>query len=195
MHYPLETVLQQYTPWNEQEEKDLLLLLYHLQHTPDVFTRANPICHFTASAWVVTPDRKAVLMAYHNIYNSWAWLGGHADGETDLSVTAEREAREESGLTDIHPVSKKPLSVEILTVDGHEKKGVYISSHLHLNVTYLFEANPEAPVQVQPEENSGVAWIPVNEINRKSSEPWFCRRIYSKLCDKVSALYPQEVGK
>lgn len=188
----LRKQLKEYMPWNEQEAADLPLILYHLEHTPDVFSRKSEVCHFTASAWVVTPDRDAVLMAYHNIYNSWAWLGGHADGETDLSLTACREAKEESGIEVLRPVTDDILSVEILTVNGHEKKGIYVPSHLHLNVTYLFEADPSGAICCQPEENSGVAWIPVEEIGRKSSEPWFCERIYSKLCDKTAALYPPE---
>lgn len=52
----------------------------------------------TASAWVVNKDRSKVLMIYHNIYNSWSWLGGHADGETDLLAVAIREVREEAGI-------------------------------------------------------------------------------------------------
>ena len=35
-------------------------------------------------------------MVYHNIYNSWSWLGGHADGETDLLAVALREVKEEA---------------------------------------------------------------------------------------------------
>ena len=68
----------------------------------DLFTRENELAHFTASAWVVTPDRKKALMAYHNLYNSWAWLGGHADGERNLLSVAVREVCEESGLTPAH---------------------------------------------------------------------------------------------
>ena len=191
----LQEQLRTYTPWNAQEQKDLPLLLHHLEHTPDVFLRSSETAHFTASAWVVSPDRTKVLMAYHNLYDSWAWLGGHADGETDLRSTAIREAREESGLGEVRLLSPEPLSVEILTVNGHEKKGSYVPSHLHLNVTYLLEADPDAPLQCQPEENSGVSWIPVEEIASRSSEPWFCKRIYSKLCEKVKALYPPMVSQ
>lgn len=182
--------LKDYTPWNAQESRDLPLIIQHLENTPDVFTRQNETAHFTASAWVVSPDRTKVLMAYHNLYHSWAWLGGHADGETDLSRTAIREAMEESGLQHVRLLSEDALSVEILTVNGHEKKGSYVPSHLHLNVTYLLEADPAEPIRIQPEENSGVDWIPVEEIARRSSEPWFCERIYSKLCDKVRTQFP-----
>ena len=38
-------------------------------------------------------------MVYHNIYHSWSWLGGHADGETDLLSVAIREVKEEAGVS------------------------------------------------------------------------------------------------
>ena len=53
------------------------------------------------SAWIVNLDRTKVLMAYHNIYQSWAWLGGHADGNPDVRQVIRKEIEEESGLTDI----------------------------------------------------------------------------------------------
>ena len=154
----------------------------------DLFTRDNRAAHFTASAWVVSPDRKYVLMAYHNLYNSWAWLGGHADGEQDLLKVAMKEATEETGVRNVRIVTPDILSVEILTVDGHEKKGSYVSSHLHLNVTYLLEADMEESLEVKPDENSAVGWIHVDEINRKSTETWFKERIYSKLIQKVNTM-------
>lgn len=76
----------------------------------------------TASAWVVNRERTRVLMVYHNIYNSWSWLGGHADGETDLLSVAIREVKEEAGISNVHPVSEEIFSMESLTVDGHVKK-------------------------------------------------------------------------
>ena len=112
-----------YRPWNEQEERDREELLRRLDSHEDLYTRANTAAHFTASAWVVSPDRKQVLMAYHRLYDSWAWLGGHADGDRDLLAVALREVREESGLTEVRPVSEDLYSLEILTVDGHEKHG------------------------------------------------------------------------
>ena len=174
-----------FVPQNEQEETDRLALLAWLDSGIDIYTRRCNAAHLTASAWVVSPDRKQVLMVYHNLYNSWAWLGGHADGMEDLQAVAEKEVREESGLTELKPLGDGIFSLEILTVDGHEKRGKYVSSHLHLNVTYLFEADPSAPVFIKPDENSGVAWFAVEEVLQKSTEPWFCQRIYSKLMEKV----------
>ena len=62
-------------------------------------------------------------MIYHNIYRSWAWTGGHADGERDLLAVALREAREESGLETLRVLKDGIFSLETLTVDGHIKRG------------------------------------------------------------------------
>ena len=97
--------LKKYQPYNEQEEKDVKEIIRRLESGEELFLRDNASAHFTASAWVVSPDRKKVLMAYHNIYDSWAWLGGHADGEHDLLKVAIKEVKEESGL-DVKPISQ-----------------------------------------------------------------------------------------
>lgn len=179
--------LNRFRPCNEQEETDKKQILSLLSSGQDLYTRDNPVAHLTASSWVVSPDRKQVLLVYHNLYRSWAWMGGHADGDRDLCRVALRETREESGLQDLTLVSPDIFSLESLTVDGHEKRGNYISSHLHLNVTYLLEADPSQPIRVKPDENSGVAWFPVEEVAGKVSEPWMMQRIYSKLMKKVTA--------
>lgn len=178
--------LSSYRPWNQQEAQDRQELLRRLQSGEELYSRNNASAHLTASAWVVSPDRKLVLMAYHNLYDSWAWLGGHADGDHDLLGVALREVREESGLTDVRPVSDRIYSLEILSVDGHEKRGEYVSSHLHLNVTYLLEADPTATVRCKPDENSRVGWFSLEDAVSASSEPWFRERIYSKLNAKLA---------
>lgn len=186
------TKLMDYHPWNEQETRDLAEMLRRLRSGEELYSRGNASAHLTASAWVVSPDRKRVLMAYHNLYDSWAWLGGHADGERDLLGVALREVREESGLSEVRPVSEHIYSLEILTVDGHEKHGHYVSSHLHLNVTYLLEADPAAPVRCKPDENSRVGWFTPEDAVAASAEPWFQQRIYSKLNAKLAGFPPAQ---
>lgn len=180
--------LRNYTPFNEQEATDKPELLRALEEEPNVFSRENRSCHFTGSGWVVSPDRKKVLMVYHNIYDSWSWMGGHADGEKNLCALARREIMEESGICDLKLLSPDIFSLEVLTVDGHEKKGKYVSSHLHLNVTYLFEGDPSLPLKHKPDENSGVRWIDVEKLPEAVSEIWFMERIYSKLVKKTTKM-------
>ena len=177
--------IRAYAPCCEQEERDKALILDFIDRNDDAFLRSNPIAHMTASAWIVNRERTKVVMVYHRIYDSWSWAGGHADGETDLLAVALRECREETGLTRLRPVSEEIFSLEALTVDGHEKRGRYVSSHLHLNVTYLIEAEEEEPLQICEEENSGVRWFTLEEALAASTEPWFVQRIYKKLNDKL----------
>ena len=181
----LKKQIEEYQPFNEQEEKDKEEILRQICASKSILTRENKNAHFTVSAWIVNKDRRKVLMAYHNIYQSWAWLGGHADGNADLKHVILKEIEEESGLTEVRFVSEDIFSLEILTVAGHEKKGEYVSSHLHLNVTYLLEADMETPIRIKEDENSQIGWISVDEISKKSTEKWFVDRIYSKLCEKV----------
>lgn len=185
--------IERYIPFNEQEERDRVLILRALREEKNVFSRENEAMHMTASAWVTNETQDRVLMAYHNLYDSWSWLGGHADGECDLLSVALREVCEESGITRVRPASEEIFSLEILTVDGHEKRGRYVSSHLHLNVTYLLIADEEDALHIKPDENSGVKWFTPKGAVEASSEPWFRTRIYTKLNEKL--LRFQEQGK
>ena len=177
--------IEHYTPFNEQEETDKQLILNWIRNNTNAFSRENTVAHMTASAWVVNQDKSKILMVYHNIYNSWSWLGGHADGETDLLAVALREVKEEAGISHVCPVSEEIFSLESLTVDGHVKMGKYVSSHLPLNVTYLLEADFEEAVSIKADENSGVAWFSPEEALKKSTEPWFVEHVYSKLIEKM----------
>ena len=188
MKEKLRKQILKYIPVNEQEETDKKTILAFLDGDQDISTRENPVAHLTASAWVVSPDRKNVLMAYHRLYDSWAWLGGHADGSFCLADVAEKEAKEESGIENLRLISDSPVSLEVLTVDGHEKKGKYVPCHLHLNLTYLFEAEQDQMLHIKADENSGVAWISMDCLAEKCSEPWFVERIYSKLVKKAKSM-------
>ena len=177
--------IENYQPFNEQEERDKDLILEWIRNNENAFSRENKVAHITASAWVVNKDKSKVLMVYHNIYNSWSWLGGHADGEMDLLSVAIREVKEEAGISNVRPITEEIFSLESLTVDGHVKKGSYVSSHLHLNITYLLEADSDEQVSVKADENSGVAWFSPEEALEKSTEPWFVEHVYAKLIEKI----------
>ena len=185
MEYTLTEQIRSYQPMNEQEERDKELILHCLETEKNIFTRQNRLAHMTASAWIVDPERTKVLMAYHNIYHSWSWLGGHADGETDLLKVALKEAREESGIYHVKPVSEQIYSLEVLTVDGHVKRGEYVSSHLHLNVTYLLQAEETDVLHIKEDENSNVGWFSLEDAVAASTEPWFQEHIYRKLNEKL----------
>lgn len=178
-----------FAPANEQEEVDKTFILQRLECDEQAFSRAS-FAHVTVSAWTVDPTFEQVLLIYHNLYDSWGWVGGHADGDHDLRAVALRELAEETGVDEarISPAGAGDiLSLEVLTVDGHEKRGKYVGSHLHMNITYLIVADPTQDIRVKVDENSGVKWAPLDEILSLSSEPWMCSRVYRKLIDKTRA--------
>jgi len=177
--------LKAYKTYNEQEETDMRVMLLFLETQTDCLSRNNRTAHFTASSWVVNTDQSKVLMIYHNLYNSWSWTGGHADGQEDLCAVAIREVKEETGVTHIKLLKDGIFSVETLVVEGHEKNGLYVPSHLHLNVTFLLQADETQSLSIKPDENSGVAWFTTEGAVAASSEPWMRERIYTKLNEKL----------
>lgn len=177
-----------YHPYNEQEEKDKKLILDFLNKNEDAFLRSNRIGHMTASCFIVNETMDKALFCYHKIYQSWSWLGGHADGGIDLLHVALKEAKEEAGISSVRPYSEEILSLESLCVDGHKKNGEYVSSHLHFNVTYLLVADEKEKLIINEKENSSLAWFDLDEILVRSSEPWFVKNIYPKLIEKVKKI-------
>lgn len=177
-------LIKKYKPCNEQEEKDKELMLKYINTFDDVLTRNNEMCHFTASNWIVNKERTKVLMVYHNIYKSWAWTGGHADGDSDLIHVALKEANEETGLTNLKIISDGIFSIEILTVTSHIKRGKFVASHLHLDCCFLVEADENEKLRIKDDENSGVKWVDINEAVELTNEAQM-KPIYTKLNEKV----------
>ena len=182
----LKQQLINYQCFNMQEENDRKQILYYLDHDINILTRDNEQAHLTVSAWILNSEHNKVLMAYHNLYHSWAWLGGHADRNDDLIAVAYKEIKEESGIKKVRLLDDNIFSLEVLCVDGHMKKGKYVSSHLHLNITYLFEADDKQDIRIKEDENSAIGWIAIDDIRNKVTEQWFMDNIYQKLIDKIT---------
>lgn len=183
----LKEQIEHFEPFNEQERADKEMMLEYINTFTDVLTRENKMCHFTASNWIVNKERTKVLMIYHNIYQSWAWTGGHADGDGNLLHVALKEAQEETGLNHLKVLKQEIYSLEILTVDSHIKRGNFVPSHLHLDCCYLLEADENEQLKVKEDENSGVKWIDINKVIKITNEPKMIP-IYQKLNDKLIKL-------
>ena len=73
--------------------------LDYLAAHPDATARTCAPAHVTASALVLDPVRRRVLLTLHPKIGRWLQLGGHCEPEDlDLADAARREATEESGL-------------------------------------------------------------------------------------------------
>jgi 8-oxo-dGTP pyrophosphatase MutT (NUDIX family) len=132
---------------------------------PRCAERENDVGHLTGSAWIVSKDRKRALLLHHRKLGRWIQLGGHADGEIDLLSVALKEAREESGLSQIRSVSH-----EIFDIDIHEiPEWKDVSRHLHFDVRFLFEAD-EGEKLVVNEESHGLAWVELGDLESYTQE-------------------------
>lgn len=180
----LKDEIEKYCPYNEQEEKDKQVMLKYLDTFDNLLTRENEFAHFTASNWIVNKQKTKVLMIYHNIYKSWSWTGGHADGEENLLKVALKEAQEETGLQNLKVLSNGIYGLQILTVDGHVKRGKYVSAHLHLDCCFLIEADENDMIRIKEDENSGIKWVDIDESLKITNESQMIP-IYAKLNEKI----------
>lgn len=180
-------MLKNYVPYNEQEKEDINRIIEAENVFGNILTRENEFCHLTASAFVINKQHNKVLCIYHNIYNSWSWVGGHADGDDDMLYVAKKETMEETSLQNFKVVGNAPISVEILPVKSHVRKGKYVSGHLHLNITYLFEADENESVKILEDENSNIGWLTFEELVSKSDEAYMIP-VYEKIIERVKSL-------
>jgi ADP-ribose pyrophosphatase YjhB (NUDIX family) len=173
-----------YKPFNERESLDREVMLDYISNTEDILTRENKIAHMTTSAWIVNKERTKVLMIYHNIYDSWAWVGGHADGDEDLIHVAKKEIEEETGIKNVKLLLDGIYGLNVITVDNHIKRGKVVNSHLHFDIEFLFEADENDMIRIKEDENSGVRWINLDEVEKYSSEEKM-KPIYRTLTEKL----------
>lgn len=139
-------VIERYEPRDAREASEKREILTLIEREGDrLLLRECSYAHMTASSVIVNRERTKTLMAFHKIYRSWAWTGGHADGDGDFEAVARREAQEETGIQNLKKLGAGAASIEVLPVWAHEKRGQAVGSHLHLNVSYLFEADDTLP--------------------------------------------------
>lgn len=183
----MKELIENYKPINMQEEKNKEVILEYLSYFDNLLTRDNNFAHFTSSAFIVNQDYTKVLMAYHNIYKSYAWLGGHMDGVKDPLKVAIKEAEEESSITNLELITNDIISLDVIEVVGHFKRNKWITPHVHSNVTYLFKANDNDFIKEKLDENSSVKWLPIANIDDFVSEENMLV-IYHKIIDKMEKL-------
>ena len=181
----LKQKIENYVPFNEQEEKDKEQFLKFIDTFDDVLTRDNIFGHFSASAFVVNKERNKMLVVYHIINDGWIYPGGHADGEDNLLSVAVREVEEETGLK-VKVLDENIYAIQSAPVKGHIKRGKYVSAHLHLDVVYIMEADDKLPLIYKEDESKGVKWISFDEADNETMCD-FIRPIHKKLIKKLNS--------
>ncbi|MEW5741631.1 MAG: NUDIX hydrolase [Myxococcota bacterium] len=165
----LASILFAHAPADEKERVDLLAMREFAASLPRPFSREQWPAHFTGSAVVVDPAGQRVCLVLHAKLQRWLQPGGHADDADggELSRTALREAREETGLdVALHPTAPRPLDVDVHVIPA--RKGE--PEHRHLDVRYLVVAKDADALAHDPNESHGAQWLSWDEALRRADE-------------------------
>jgi coenzyme F420-0:L-glutamate ligase len=119
----------------------------------DAMWRSCAAGHLTASALVVDPGRRAVLLTLHPRAGRWLQLGGHCEpGDESVLAVAAREAREESGIDSL-ALDPVPLGLDVHPITC--SLGV---ATRHFDVRYLAIAAAGSQA-VRSEESVDLRWF------------------------------------
>jgi len=136
------------------------------------FLRTCLTGHLTGSAWIVDSSRRKTLLTHHRKLDKWLQPGGHADGETDLLGVALREAREETGLTRLRPVSTQAFDVDRHEIPARDDT----PAHWHLDLRFMIEADPAEPLVIS-DESHDLAWVEVDRVASLNAEESMARMV------------------
>jgi 8-oxo-dGTP pyrophosphatase MutT (NUDIX family) len=181
----------EFKPQTEQEETDQKLIVEFVKKNKDALLRDNKVAHVSSSGFILNKRMDKALMVYHKIYKSWSWTGGHADGEKDLLKVAIEEAKEETGIENVKPLTNKIVTLDVLPVPSHFKRGKFVSAHLHLSVAYVLIADETDRLIVKEDENSGVKWMKIKDIDKEVNE-LDMKLVYNKLINRAKKI---RIGK
>jgi 8-oxo-dGTP pyrophosphatase MutT (NUDIX family) len=128
--------------------------------------------HLTGSAWIVSPDRTRTLLTHHHKLDKWLQLGGHADGDPDLLAVALREAREESGLANVHAVGGEIFDVDRHWIPARKTE----PGHDHYDLRFMIEADPNEPLVISS-ESKDLAWVELARVTTLNAEESMARMV------------------
>lgn len=167
-------LLGRHQPRGDHEKTSLARIDGFVRAQSGCFERSLAVGHVTGSAWLINRAGTHVLLTHHRKLDMWLQLGGHADGDPDVLAVALREAREESGIDGIVPVS-----TDIFDVDVHpipERKGE--PPHDHFDIRFLLTATGGEQTRISDESND-LRWFTADELTRLDVDASI-RRMHAK---------------
>lgn len=147
------------------EEQSYIPRFRELLEAPRSFFRDHLPGHFTGSAFIINPSRSKTLLIHHAKLNKWLQPGGHADGDEHILNVALREAREETGLQEIIPMSEDFFDIDIHEIPSRAD----FPTHFHYDFRYLLMADEKLPFQIN-EESLDAKWVDLDSLELFSNE-------------------------
>jgi 8-oxo-dGTP pyrophosphatase MutT (NUDIX family) len=168
-HRPLHALLDRYAAMHtgDPDEAERVRRARALVESGDgCLCRTHLPGHFTASAWIVSPDRRRFLLTHHRKLDRWLQLGGHADGDGDLARVALREAREESGMCEFECVAPGgargavPVDLDVHGIPAREDE----PAHDHYDVRFVLVARAGQALR-RSAESRALGWFDRDDLD------------------------------
>ena len=189
---PLIQLLTEYQRRYPEDKNRVQRVQSFVERRPDCFERTCLEGHITASAWILSHDRKHFLLTHHRKLSRWLQLGGHADGDSRVDQVALREAQEESGMQNFvfydEGSRRIPIDVDIHEIPARGKE----PCHWHYDIRYCLVAGPEQELVVS-DESHDLRWFQMNQLEEVASEESLLR-MGGRVRDQLAATAHEKMG-
>jgi len=153
MKHDLIELLGRHSPGDDVERRHRDQAMAFIHSTPACTSRATLDGHVTASAWILSPDSREVLLTHHRKLDRWLQLGGHVEDDVAIQQAALREAREESGIDDICLVSNALFDIDVHPIPARGAE----PAHYHYDFRFLLQAGNTG--FIIGDESHDLAWV------------------------------------
>lgn len=167
----IELLINYSTPYKEEDEYKKQMLEF-LNNNEVFLGKGNKEGHITGSSWIVSTDRKQVLLTYHRKLNRWLQLGGHTEEGEDILEAALREAKEESGLLNLRLVSKDIFDLDVHMIPERKAE----KEHFHYDIRFILEADSEENLHISS-ESKDLKWVPLEQVANYSDSRSLLRMV------------------
>lgn len=164
----LLTLLQTYKPQSSDDERNREEILRFVRENPDCFLRSLLTGHITASAWILDPTWRYVLLTHHKKLHKWLQPGGHCDGDPDVLSVAIKEAQEETGIVRFTPALRGVFDLDIHSIPARQGKEGFEPEHLHYDIRFVLQAGTTS-LQLS-EESHALAWVAIKDLQNKTND-------------------------
>jgi 8-oxo-dGTP pyrophosphatase MutT (NUDIX family) len=168
--HSLRTELESYARRQPERGAVVAQLVALLEQPGDAFSRSHvEPGHFTASAFVVCPERRRLLLIRHPKLGRWLQPGGHIEpGDASCLAAAQREVREETGVAELVPLADGIFDVDVHQIPANPREG----AHAHFDVRYAFEARA---LQLTVSEVKAARWVEFEAVAALNDEESIAR--------------------
>ena len=169
-------MLSDYAPATPTEEQYLQKMVA-LTEQEGCTKRSNFVPgHFTASAFLLSPNQQEICLIYHGKLHLWLQPGGHIE-PTDIGVVeaAKREVMEETGNLDfaLFDIRNPIFDLDIHTIPESPKRNA--PAHDHFDVRMLFQAH--SPTLVAGDDALDARWVPIGDVKDAGTDQSVMRAV------------------